>query len=167
MFKVYENDYLIYDDGKVYSIKRKKFQSPRKHTNGYLRATIHGKDMYIHRLVARCFIENPNNYAEVNHIDGNKANNNVSNLEWCTRSQNNKHAVKTGLRDKEFFKTISNCDKATTARKRRRIYSEKEAHEVKEYIKAGLTDTEIVKKVGGTKGAVYGIRKGVSYKDII
>lgn len=56
------------------------------------------KNVMIHRLVAQAFIHNSNNYKEINHIDGNKANNNVNNLEWCTRSENMKHAYKIGLR---------------------------------------------------------------------
>lgn len=51
----------------------------------------------VHRLVAETFLENKNKYLVVNHIDGNKQNNNVSNLEWCTISHNVKHAYKTGL----------------------------------------------------------------------
>ena len=51
----------------------------------------------IHRLVAEHFLDNPNGYRYVNHIDGNKSNNVVSNLEWCTNSENILHARRTGL----------------------------------------------------------------------
>ena len=50
----------------------------------------------VHRLVAKAFIPNPNNYREVNHIDENKDNNNYKNLEWCNREQNIAHSIKSG-----------------------------------------------------------------------
>lgn len=79
-----------------------KLLSPRLHSNGYLRVmlSINGKhyDRYIHRIVAEAFCENPNNYTEVNHIDSNKTNNHYTNLEWCSRSYNNKHAYDNKLR---------------------------------------------------------------------
>ena len=58
--------------------------------------------MLVHRLVAKTFIINPNNLPQVNHIDGNKLNNAISNLEWCDNSYNQKHAYKLGLQKKQF-----------------------------------------------------------------
>lgn len=64
---------------------------------GYMRVRIKGKHYKIHRLVAETFIPNPENKREVNHKDGNKLNNRADNLEWATRSENQKHAYKLGL----------------------------------------------------------------------
>lgn len=55
------------------------------------------KCIRVHRLVALIFVPNPNNYIEVNHIDGNKRNNHYKNLEWCTRQENCLHMYKIGL----------------------------------------------------------------------
>lgn len=51
----------------------------------------------VHRIVATYFCDNPEHKPEVNHIDGNKSNNRASNLEWVTRSENERHAYRTGL----------------------------------------------------------------------
>lgn len=70
--------------------------------NGYLKVGLYNsmtkqkKYFRVHRLVAEAFIPNPNNYPEVNHIDENKHNNCVINLEWCTREQNIEHSINTG-----------------------------------------------------------------------
>lgn len=63
----------------------------------YARVKIKGKRLLVHRILAKTFIPNPNEYPMVNHIDGNKLNNSLDNLEWCTLDQNMKHAQRTGL----------------------------------------------------------------------
>ena len=74
---------------------------PSTITKGYRGITLtKDKKRYpkkVHRLVAEAFIPNPNNKPQINHIDCNKSNNNVNNLEWCTNSENQKHAFKNGL----------------------------------------------------------------------
>ena len=68
---------------------------------GYLRVVLHkeGKStgFLVHRLVGKAFIENPNEYPCINHKDGNKKNNSVDNLEWCTYSQNMAYNYKIGI----------------------------------------------------------------------
>lgn len=104
----YEGRYLVSDQGQVMSVPfmpdekhAKQKQSgmlvkPRDNGRGYLLVQLYkskkAKAKYVHRLVAEAFIPNPCNKKEVNHLDGNRANNCVSNLEWVTSSENKLHA---------------------------------------------------------------------------
>lgn len=91
----YEQYYLIYDTGQVWSIRRNKFLKPMATYDGYLYVDLCKDDtdnlQKIHRLVAKAFIPNPDNLPSVNHLDENKTNNNVNNLEWCTVKYNNNY----------------------------------------------------------------------------
>jgi hypothetical protein len=70
--------------------------------NNYKRVKLSTKLVFVHRMVAKAFIDNPEHKPQVNHIDGNRLNNNVENLEWCTCKENIDHAVKLNL----FKKTM-------------------------------------------------------------
>jgi len=103
--KGFEQRYFISNLGNVISnTKRPMILSPAIDKYGYLVVglrPLNGKIKLckVHRLVAIAFIENTENKKEVNHIDGNKSNNSVSNLEWNTTKENVHHAHKIGLRD--------------------------------------------------------------------
>ena len=89
----YEKEYLVSTDGRVYSIRRGKQLKPRKHKSGYLRVNLckggFKKDAYIHRLVCEAFLGLPKDGKNcVNHLDEDKTNNQLSNLEWTTQKEN-------------------------------------------------------------------------------
>ena len=91
--------YFNHANNKIYP--REKILKPILNEKGYCRVDLsksgESKRHRVHRLVAKTFLPNPYNLLEVNHIDGNKQNNNVNNLEWCSRSYNMKEACKLGL----------------------------------------------------------------------
>ncbi len=86
------SDYLIYDDGLVFSEKRNIIMKTFNNNKGYefvcLWKNGKRKCCKIHRLVAEHYVPNPENKSDVDHIDGNKSNNNVSNLRWVTHQEN-------------------------------------------------------------------------------
>ena len=89
-------------DGAMYSFVGKIKSQSKNCNTGYLYICLYknnvGKTSSVHRLVAQAFIDNPNSLPMVNHIDGDKTNNTFANLEWCNASENQLHAIKTGLR---------------------------------------------------------------------
>lgn len=90
--------YTINENGEIHSGIHDICLKQRENANGYMIASLDGEQLSVHRLVALHFIPNPYQYTQVNHKDGNKQNNHVSNLEWCSPSQNADHALQTGLR---------------------------------------------------------------------
>lgn len=103
-----EVEYISHNQYSKFITTRKykeKILQPRKLPTGYLRVQLQNIDQYIHRIVAREFLGSVDN-KEINHIDGNKANNRLSNLEITDRIGNQNHAYDTGL-NKRFEKAIS------------------------------------------------------------
>jgi hypothetical protein len=88
--------YTIHKDGYVIN-KHGKVLYGNETCKGYMRVNINTKNHRVHRLVALKYIPNPYNYDQVNHIDANKKNNCVSNLEWCNNEGNVKHSYEMGL----------------------------------------------------------------------
>lgn len=99
MWKNYSEKYEVSTDGHIRNAKTKRILREFVGKDGYLRAQFDGKTRLIHRAIAQTFIKNPNNLPEVNHINGCKADNSVSNLEYCTRNDNLRHAYRHNLRN--------------------------------------------------------------------
>lgn len=121
--KGFETLYQISNYGRLKSIgKNNKSKNNNKtiirktfpNHKGYLSCIIYnniGKySVRIHRLVAENFIDNPLSKKQVNHIDGNKQNNRIDNLEWCTNSENQIHAYRNGLEKPRFQKKVNQYD---------------------------------------------------------
>jgi hypothetical protein len=112
--KGFEHDYAISREGEILSLLTDQIVRPTVNSEGYLKITLwkDGKSYTrrVHRLVAEQFIPNPDNLPVVNHIDGNKKNPHVSNLEWCTQQENVQHAFNTGLTTKTSDKIVVRGD---------------------------------------------------------
>jgi hypothetical protein len=164
--KVYGGRYIVTEDGRVFSMTFKgnlhiREHRLREHSHGYLRATIRGRDEYAHRLVAQCFIENPHGYLEVNHKDGDKKNNDASNLEWCTRSENNQHAFRIGLRTNEEMLRYARMPKLA-----RRKFTDQQVKAIREMIHRGCSDRKIARQLNCPRSNIWQIRTGKTYKEV-
>lgn len=156
--KGYEEFYLVSDTGEVFSIRRAKKLKPAKSGDGYLQVylCVNGKvkTKLIHRLIAKAFIFNPHNYPIINHLDGMKTNNNINNLEWCTSSENNKHAFKMGFQTNKGSKHP------------RSKLKEEDIWEVLELLSKGETQTSIAKKFGVDPTTISMIKTGLTWSHL-
>lgn len=151
--------YEYYTDGSI--TKNGKPVAMWKDKDGYLICKIDGKNKRVHRLIAYLFIYNPDNLATVNHKDGNKLNNHVSNLEWMTFSDNAKHSWANGL--------ARPCKGEKHGRS-------KLTQEQVEHIRSlpmparngkgdGITSVSIAKEYGMSAAQIRRIRKGLYWND--
>jgi len=146
--------YSVSSKGEVRNDKTNRILKGDLNRKGYRRVIVSGKRYFIHRLVAIVYIPNPNNYPQVNHKDGNKLNNAVYNLEWCTNDYNNKHARANGL--------IINKTPPGEDHFRAKL---KESEAV--YIKYSLLPvTELSIRFNISKITIYKIRQGKMWKHI-
>lgn len=152
--KGFEKYYKISNDGRIYSKLSKRELKVQNNGKGYLFIRLVNKTkFYVHRLVAINFIDNPNNLPQVNHIDGDKSNNNDWNLEWCTNKQNQIHSVKIGLSDNI---------------KKLRKLSFTQIKEIYESLNNGISRKELALKYNVSLQVISNIRtrKGILYKKI-
>ena len=112
--------YEVSADGVVRNVKSKRVLTGQVAKNGYVRVGIENKCLgerrhcLVHRLVAEAWIPNPDDLPEVNHIDSDRRNNNVANLEWCTHSENMKHSYSKGINAEPLRRHSTETRKAVT-----------------------------------------------------
>ena len=166
--KGYEGRYKILENGDVVRLikgsRNKDGNKVLKHwldKDGYHTVTLwkdrKPKQFRVHRLVAEAFIDNPNNLPQVNHLDGNKNNNAVTNLEWVTLERNIRHAFEIGIykRGEERGNSKLTNDEVRWIRKN--------------YIKGSRTvgAKPLARKFGVTETCIYYIVRNITYKEVI
>ena len=156
--KGFESYYEVSNLGNVRRKKGTSHLKPKKlkhmfDKDGYRRVNLKIKQKshtkIIHRLLAEAFIPNPKNKPQVNHKDGNKKNNDLSNLEWVTLSENRQHAYDTGLQNSESRRGEKNNFSKLTKKdvlKIRQLYSSDLRGVKKENYKGRMTMKMIGKK---------------------
>ena len=159
------DDYYISNFGDIikdnYKSRKKKNGEmknclPYLKNNGYLQITLYQRESkksckeYIHRLVAKTFIPNPNNHKCINHINGIKTDNRVENLEWCSYKQNMAHAFETGLCCKRFGIENKNSKKYV------------ELDNEYNYIRTFIGSREENKRLGYTRDTIERCARGIT-----
>lgn len=148
--------YEVSNLGRVRDLKG-KIKSMYKNNKGYYLLSLYYNDKTyhptIHRLVAKAFIPNPDNYTQINHKDCDKSNNKISNLEWCNQEYNyneGKNAFLYSHNDKHFFAKLKNSDIPM-------IYN---------LYKLGFTRATVARIFKVNVSSLEAIEKGISYREL-
>lgn len=175
----YEGLYQVSNFGNVKSLDREvgpknkvpywrkgKICKQSKNNLGYMTVgfTVNNKKVnkYVHRLVAEAFITNMNNYPQVNHIDCNKTNNKMCNLEWCTNSQNHIHAFKNGLNKLHLHRVAYSGEENG-----RSLLTKEQVLEIKQkYIPYKYSAKKLSKEYGVSESCITHILNNTSWKEI-
>lgn len=161
-------NYLISQDGEIWTIASNKFMKLKKNKYGYMCLSIKNdlgktKTISAHRLVAISLIPNPENKPQVNHINGIKHDNRIENLEWCTRSENSQHAIKTGLTNYRYGQYIYNSQ-VTDADALIIFNDTRSVSEISKDYNVSRSIISCIKK-GRTFNHVTGLAKNINGKD--
>ncbi len=162
IWKVIQNFpmYSVSNKGRIRNNKSGKIKKECYHNKGYPMVQLldsrirKASTKKIHRLVAIEFIPNPNNYPQINHVDGNKTNNNVENLEWCSNSYNNKHCRKLGL-NPEFGENHH-----------RAKLTEDSVRQIRKLYKEGVSTAKLSEMFGIAKPNIFHVWKRNSWKHV-
>ena len=155
----YEGLYEVSNYGRVKSFQKNKpaiLVGYRK-LEYYKARLADNKLISVHKLVAQAFIPNPEGKPTVNHIDGNKLNNRVSNLEWTTYSENNRHAYDTGLQKR-------GCERSTSKLTANQVRYIRENCIPRDF-KLGMH--ALARKFGVSYSTINSVYRGRSYKNVI
>jgi hypothetical protein len=141
--------YKITKEGIIYNAKGIE-RKPSTDKKGYHHITLSSNGQrttyLVHRLVAQQYISNPNNLPQVNHIDGNKQNNHMTNLEWCTNTNNINHANNLGL----------SCYKGS--KNGRAKLNNDQVKEIKLLLSQNIKNKEIAEKFNVSKSVICDIK---------
>lgn len=159
--------YMATEDGRIWSNRAQKFMSQQT-VLGYKKVKVYENDepkmVFVHRLVAYAFLQNPSNLPCINHKDENKANNHVGNLEWCTVKYNNNYGTRNeriGANRSHSKEFMERFQKAGTRAHFKRIICVETGEEFESVKaasiakKANQTRISIVAKRGGTSGGYH------------
>lgn len=142
--------YLVSDSGEVYSLRCGRFLKQSISKFGYARCILYGngkkQTIATHRLVAMAYLDNPNNYPQVNHKNENRLDNRVENLEWCTSSYN----INYGNRNATVSRKLIEFKTKTVGRKINQI-----APETKEIIRVWDSVRQIERETGIAHSNIY------------